>query len=83
VSDDVFNYSLAFDLQTTYELVRVVSELAGETSRNPEADSDLLALLLGVIYGVDLNKFADLAFSIGLTEETPDYTFTVGFSYYF
>ena len=81
--DDAYNYSLAFDLQTAYEPVRVVSELAGETSRNPEADSDLLALLLGVIYGVDLTKFVDLAFSIGLTEETPDYTFTVGFSYYF
>lgn len=81
--DDAYNYSLAFDLQTAYEPVRVVSELAGETSRHPEADSDLLALLLGVIYGVDLNKFVDLAFSIGLTEETPDYTLTLGFSYYF
>lgn len=81
--DDAYNYSLAFDLQTAYEPVRVVSELAGAASRIPEADSDLLALLVGVMYGVDLDKFVDLAFSIGLTEETPDYTFTVGFTYHF
>lgn len=81
--DDVFNYSLAFDLQTAYEPVRVVSELAGEARRGPKADSDLLAILLGVIYGVDLNQFVDLAFSIGLTEETPDYTLTLGFTYHF
>jgi hypothetical protein len=81
--DDVVNYSLAFDVQTAYEPVRVVAELAGETNRNPEADSDVLAVLAGVVYAADVDKFLDLALSAGLTKETPDYTLTLGFSYHF
>jgi len=81
--DDVFKYSLAVDVQTRYEPVRFVSELAGETHRKPKADSDLLAVLAGWIYSVGVENFVDFAISLGLTEETPDYSLTLGYSHYF
>ena len=81
--DDILKYSLAFDFQTPYEPVRILSELAGETHREPKADSDYLSLLLGLIYSVDLEKFVDLALSIGLTKQAPDYILTFGYTYHF
>jgi hypothetical protein len=81
--DDVFKYSLAFDVQTLYEPVRFVSELAGETQRDPDADSDLLAVLAGLIYSIGVENFLDFAISLGLTEETPDYALTLGYSHHF
>ena len=81
--DDVFKYSLAIDVQTRYEPVRFVSELAGETHREPKADSDLLAVLAGWIYSMGVENFVDFAISLGLTEETPDYSLTLGYSHHF
>ena len=81
--DDVFRYGLAFDLQTRYESLRLISELAGETQRHPDIDSDLLWILGGMVYAVGIENSVDLGISAGLTDGTPDYTLTAGYSHYF
>ena len=78
--DNVFRYSLGFDFQSVYDAVRFVAELAGENNRNPDATSDLLSLLGGVIFVIDPSKSIDFAIAKGITQETSDYTFTLGFS---
>jgi hypothetical protein len=81
--DDVFRYSLAFDIQTVRDAVRIVAELAGENNRDPNASSDLLSILGGVILVISPSASLDVAIGKGLTEETSDYNFTGGVSLFF
>lgn len=81
--DDVFRYSLAFDIQTVRDAVRVVAELAGENNRDPNATSDLLSILGGVIVALTPSASMDVAIGKGLTEESSDYNFTGGLSLFF
>lgn len=81
--DDVLAYALGFDYLSEIETMRVFLELAGETNRFPEADSDLLWVLLAVRSQFMERAAADLGAAIGLTEETPDWTISIGGSYLF
>ncbi len=82
--DDVFSYDLAFEYDTTLHGLTLMAELMGEINRNiPYSGQDPLAFLYGAAYEVVPNLNVDGAFSAGLTEGSPDYTFTVGMSYYF
>ncbi len=82
--DDVFSYDLAFEYDTTLHGLTLMAELMGEINRNiPYSGQDPLAFLYGAAYEVVPNLNVDGAFSAGLTEGSPDYTFTVGLSYYF
>ena len=79
--DDSFHYSVGLDMQTTSESLRIIGELGGGGNHDPEADSDLLFVMGGMIYNADIDKLLDVSLSIGLTEDTPDYTISFGFSY--
>jgi hypothetical protein len=90
--DDVLTYSLAFDYLTVAEAVHVVGELAGETNRYPKSTAgsvtkstsvNPLAVLIGLLYDVDVNKALSLSGSLGLTNASPDYSLSVGFRYFF
>ncbi len=82
--DDVFSYDLAFEYDTALHGLTLMAELMGEINRNiPYSGQDPLAFLYGAAYEVVPNLNVDGAFSAGLTEGSPDYTFTVGLSYYF
>jgi hypothetical protein len=82
--DDVFSYNLAFEYDTPLHGLELMAELIGEVNRNiPYSGQDPLAFLYGATYEVIPNLGVDGAFSAGLTEGSPDYTFTVGLSYYF
>jgi hypothetical protein len=83
--DDVFLYSLAFDIQTVIEALRVVAELAGDSNRNPDANRHIVSVLGGLIYDVTLDLAIDLGIAVGLTEadETPDYGLSFGLSLLF
>lgn len=79
--DDSFHYSVGLDMQTLSESLRVAGELGGGRNREPDADSDLLFVMGGIIYNADIDKLLDLSLSIGLTGDTPDYTLSFGFTY--
>ena len=81
--DDFFDFSLAFDLQTATEKIRLVAELAGARNRDPKGDTDLLSLLVGMIVATGLNSSLDLGFSYGLLDSSPDYGLTSGVTHYF
>lgn len=81
--DNVLTYSLAFDYVTVVNYLRVAGELAGETNRNPDTPEDPLAVLIGLLYDVDMTKVLTLAGSAGLTKASPDYSLSVGFRYLF
>jgi hypothetical protein len=82
--DDVFLYDLAFEYQTLLKGLTLVTELMGEVNRTLYySGQDPLAFLYGVTYEAVPNLSVDGAFSAGLTEGSPNYTLTVGLSYYF
>jgi hypothetical protein len=85
--EDIFSYSLAFDLQTKHEPLRIVSELSGQNNQqtigNPNEDTDTLSALFGLIYAIDLDKTLDLGVGLGLTKNAPDYHLTLGVTYQF
>ena len=80
--DDVFLYDLAFEYETSLQGLALMIELMGEANRKYSGQYPL-AFLYGATYEVVPNLTIDGAFSAGFTEGSPDYTFTVGLSYYF
>lgn len=82
--DDIFLYDLAFEYDTPLSGLALNAELTGEINQNIRySGQDPLAFLYGAAYEVVPNLNIDGAFSAGLTEGSPDYTLTVGLSYYF
>lgn len=81
--DDVVSYALAFEYVTILPAVTVVTEVAGETSREPGRYGDPLDLLLGVTYALNRRVVLDSSLSVGLSSSSPDYTAAVGVSYRF
>ena len=82
--EDVLSYDLAFEYDTPLHGLTLLTELMGEINQNIQySGQDPLAFLYGAAYEVVPNLNVDGAFSAGLTEGSPDYTFTVGLSYYF
>ncbi|MGH7273471.1 MAG: hypothetical protein ACREIQ_03295, partial [Nitrospiria bacterium] len=62
----------------------LVTELMGEVNKNiAYSGQDPLSFLYGAVFAVVPNLDIDGAFSAGLTEGSPDYTLTVGLSYFF
>lgn len=91
---DVLTYSLAFDYLTTADNLHVLGELAGQSNRYPNSSTeasrlsaktsaDPLSALVGLLYDLDVNKALTAAWSIGLTQASPDYTLLVGMRYLF
>lgn len=81
--DDILKYSLAFDVQTMFDALRVVAELSGDTNRDPDADTPVMSILGGLVYNLTVEFAMDAAVSAGLTKDSPDYGLTFGFSYLF
>jgi hypothetical protein len=81
--DNVVSYSLAFEYETILPAITFVTELAGETNRNPGVADDPLTLLLGVVYQVNRRIELDSSLIAGLTSPSPDYGALVGVSYTF
>jgi hypothetical protein len=82
--DDFFLYDLGFEYQTPVTGLTLLFELMGEANRKvPYSGQDPLAFLYGATYEVVPNLGIDGAFSVGFTEGSPDYTLTVGLTYYF
>jgi hypothetical protein len=81
--DDVVTYSLAFEYVTILPAVTVVTEVSGETSREPSVYGDLLDLLLGVTYQLNQRVVLDSSLSVGLSSPSPDYLAALGVSYRF
>jgi hypothetical protein len=81
--DNVIGYSLAFEYETILPAITVVSELAGETNRDPTVAEDPLTVLLGVVYRVNRRVSLDSSLVTGLTSPSPDYAALLGASYTF
>lgn len=81
--DDVTTYSLAFEYVTILPAVTVVTELWGETSREPGVYGNALALLLGVTYQLNRRVVLDSSLTAGLSSPSADYTAAFGMSYRF
>lgn len=80
---NVLGYSLAFEYQTILPAVAVVTELAGETNRDPNTPKDLVTLLFGVTYQVNRRVKLDSSIVSGLTAPSPDYAALLGVAYTF
>jgi len=92
--NDVLTYSIAFDYLTTADNLHVVGELAGQSNPYPKSSdlasrlsadtsADPLSALIGLLYDLDTNKALTAAWSMGLTQASPDYSLSVGFRYLF
>jgi hypothetical protein len=81
--DNVISYALAFEYETILPAITVVSELAGETNRDPTVAEDPLTVLLGVVYRVNRRVSLDSSLVTGLTSPSPDYAALLGASYTF
>ncbi len=84
VLDDIFQYSLAFQVLTPVEGLALAAEVAGEINRNIRVSGqNPLAFLYGVVYEAVPHLKLDLALSSGFTEASPDYSVTTGLGYLF
>ena len=81
--DNVISYALAFEYETILPAITVVSELAGETNRDPTVSEDPLTVLLGVVYRVNRRVSLDSSLVMGLTSPSPGYATLLGASYTF
>ncbi len=81
--DDVVRYSLAFEYVTILPAVTVMTEVSGETSREPGVYGDLLDLLLGVTYQLNRRVVLDSSLAVGLSSPSQDYLAAIGVSYRF
>ena len=81
--DNVISYALAFEYDTILPAITVVTELAGETNRDPAAAENPLTVLLGVVYRVNRRVSLDSSLVTGLTSPSPDYGALLGASYTF
>lgn len=81
--DNVFSYSLAFEYDTVLPAIAVVTEITGETNRDPSVSENPLDLLIGVLYQLNRRVVLDSSLAVGLSSPSPDYTAAFGLSYVF
>lgn len=80
--DDVVSYALAFEYDTVLPAISIITELSGETSREPNAD-DLLNVLVGAVYQLNRRVVLDSSLAVGVSPPSPDYEAALGVSYTF
>ena len=80
---DVLRYSLAFDYLSLIDGLHFLTELAGETQRDPNQSTDPVAFQFGVLYDLLEEISLDGSFGFGLTEASPDFFVNAGMSYRF
>jgi hypothetical protein len=81
--DDVVSYALAFEYDTVLPAISMVTEVSGETSRDPSLYDDGLNVLVGATYQLNRRVILDSSIAVGLTSSSPDYAATLGVSYTF
>ncbi len=81
--DDVVSYSLAFEYDTVLPAISIMTEVSGETSREPSVSDDPLNLLVGATYQVNRRVILDSSLAVGLSSPSPDYAAALGVSYTF
>jgi len=80
---DVLRYSLAFDYLSLIDGLHFLTELAGETQRDPTESTDPVAFQFGALYDLLEEISLDGSFGFGLTEASPDVFFNAGITYRF
>lgn len=80
---DELRYALGLEFKTRAEPIKIIAELAGSTEVGSRVSQGLLSLLGGVSYEIDKNFMIDASIGLGLTSDTPDYTFNLGASFSF
>lgn len=75
--ENVFSFKVALEYKAEKGL-EVVGELTGETNKDPAKPGDLLSILLGARYLLKEGIVADVGYSIGLSDASPDSTATMG-----
>ena len=80
---DVLRYTLAFDYLSLIDGLHFLTELAGETQRDPGKSTDPLAFQFGALYDLLEEISLDGSFGFKLTEASPDIFINAGMSYRF
>lgn len=80
---NVLRYSLAFDYLSLIDGLHLITELAGETQRDPSELADPLAFQFGVLYDLLGAISLDGSFGFKLSDASPDVSFNAGITYLF
>ncbi len=81
--DDVVSYALAFEYDTVLPAIAIITEVAGESSREPSVSDDVLNVLVGATYQLNKRVILDSSLAVGLSSPSPDYAAVLGVSYTF
>ncbi len=76
-------YSLGLELQTNVEPLLLMAEMAGSADIGDQVRNGILDLLGGIEYRVNQIARFDGSVGFGLTNNSPDYLFNIGFTYLF
>jgi len=80
---DQILYALGWELQTNADPLTLVGEISGSTEIGNSASRGILNLLGGMNYKLQERVTADASVGFGLTDDSPDYLFNIGFTYLF
>ncbi|HLG21562.1 MAG TPA: hypothetical protein VI382_02010, partial [Candidatus Manganitrophaceae bacterium] len=80
---DQLRYSLGLEFKTEEELVRLIGEISGGVEVGEAASNGSLNLLGAVSYMADRNVTLDASLGFGLTQDSPDYLFSLGMVSFF
>lgn len=78
-----FSYALGFEFDTPLSGLQLYSEIGGHTNKDSTAESDPLAVTIGVSQPLGRRTVLDAGLAIGLASASPGYAAKIGASYRF